>query len=165
MQVKKHGRLLFSGKKEWTFNLVGWLKTVFKGRGHEGKAAKDTAWQKNCQPPRRTPRAAGHSRRSATHVNLPLWKKKKKIIPLFARINILPINLRYVIPESSFDGVRKSRSSLFNLFSEPHCGGFLPVLSPLWQPWLRTGERLVQHCARSLFSFEVTALISSVSNC
>lgn len=100
----------------------------------------------------------------AQHMLTSPFGEKKKISP-FAYINILLINLNDVTPESSFDGERKRRASLINLFSKYSCGGFLPLLSPLWQPQLHAGKWLVQQYARSLFSFEVTALISSVSNC
>lgn len=118
-------------------------------------------WQKNCQPVQRIPLAAGSWLWSAPCVSLPLWKK----IPPFPCINIVLINLNSVTLESSFDGQRKRCFSLFNLLSECCCGGFLHLLSPLWQLQLYTGKCLVQQCAWSLFSFEVTAVISSVSNC
>lgn len=163
MQVKKHGSFIFSLTQKYTLNTVGWLKSEFKGREHEGKAGKNTTWLKTCQPAHRIPCAAGCLLQSTACVNLPFWKKKKKI-PSFAYINILLINLNDVTSES-FDGERKRQASLINLFSKYSCWGFLPLLSPLWQPQLHTGKCLVQQYASSLFSFDVTALISSVSNC
>lgn len=159
-RLKNMGAFYFPWQRNrlWT---VGWLKTVFKGREHEGKARKNTTWLTTCQPVHRVPCAAGCLLQSTACVNLSFWEKK--ILP-FAYINILLVNLNDVTSESSFDGERKRQASLINLFSKYCCGGFLPLLSPLWQPQLHTGKRLMQQYARSLFSFEVTALISSVSN-
>lgn len=161
VQVKKHGSLLLSLKKKWTLNTVGWLKTMFKEREREGKAGK-CGWKPASQCTEYPVLQAACC--GAQHgLTFPFGKKKK--IPPFACINILLLNLNYVTAESSFDGERKRQASLINLFSKHYCGGLLPLLSPLWQPQLHTAKCLVQQYARSLFSFEVTALISSVSNC